>query len=146
MPARLRLSDAPQLFVLEDATGSGKTEAALILAHRLMNSGAGDGFYIGPPTMATANAMNARMAHAYARLYQDPMQASLVLAHGARGLHEAFQKSINLGENSEQNHQSYDGSDADPTATAQCTRWPAQTLQRGARSGLCNCSPMSWWS
>ncbi|MGQ7789555.1 hypothetical protein ACULNC_08720 [Shigella flexneri] len=29
----------PQLFILEDVTGAGKTEAALILAHRLMAAG-----------------------------------------------------------------------------------------------------------
>lgn len=46
------LPDAPCLFVLEDLTGSGKTEAALILAHRLMAQGLGDGIYVALPTMA----------------------------------------------------------------------------------------------
>jgi CRISPR-associated endonuclease/helicase Cas3 len=33
------LADDPQMFILEEVTGSGKTEAALCLAHRLMEKG-----------------------------------------------------------------------------------------------------------
>ena len=33
------LMNGPQLFVLEDVTGAGKTEAALLLAQRLMRAG-----------------------------------------------------------------------------------------------------------
>ncbi|MCU7837198.1 MAG: CRISPR-associated endonuclease Cas3'' [gamma proteobacterium symbiont of Taylorina sp.] len=50
----VKLADEPQIFMLEDVTGSGKTEAALILSHRLMSKGLSDGLYIGLPTMATA--------------------------------------------------------------------------------------------
>lgn len=132
----VEVTDAPQIFVLEDATGSGKTEAALILAHRLMDAGAADGFYIGLPTMATANAMYTRMAEAYAQLYTDPTQASLILAHGARGLHEAFQKSIALGENPARKRQSYGGSGADPTATAQCTQWLADNRKKALLASI----------
>jgi CRISPR-associated endonuclease/helicase Cas3 len=39
----VKIGEGPQLVVLEDLTGSGKTEAALVLAHRLMASGHGDG-------------------------------------------------------------------------------------------------------
>lgn len=42
----------PQLFILEDVTGAGKTEAALILAHRLMAAGKAQGLFFGLPTMA----------------------------------------------------------------------------------------------
>lgn len=49
--------EGAQLFILEDVTGAGKTEAALILAHRLMAAGKAKGIYFGLPTMATANAM-----------------------------------------------------------------------------------------
>ncbi|WP_171523372.1 hypothetical protein, partial [Acinetobacter baumannii] len=35
----------PRLYLIEDLTGSGKTEAALILAHRLMRAGAAEGLY-----------------------------------------------------------------------------------------------------
>lgn len=36
----------PQLFILEDVTGAGKTEAALILAHRLMAAGKAQGLFL----------------------------------------------------------------------------------------------------
>ncbi|MDQ7783247.1 MAG: CRISPR-associated endonuclease Cas3'', partial [Desulfomonilaceae bacterium] len=43
----------PQLWIIEDITGSGKTEAAIVLLHRLMQQGY-DGFFLALPTMATA--------------------------------------------------------------------------------------------
>ena len=46
------IDQSPQLFILEDVTGAGKTEAALVLTHRLLEAGAADGFYFGLPTMA----------------------------------------------------------------------------------------------
>lgn len=121
--ADVELSEQPQLFILEDATGSGKTEAALILAHRLMAAGAARGFYVALPTMATANAMYGRMARAYHHLYEDPAQASLVLAHGASWLHGEFQSSIDLGGHRDKATERYASGAADSTATAQCTRW-----------------------
>lgn len=51
------IAAGPQLFVLEELTGSGKTEAALTLAGRLMAAGCGQGIYFALPTMATADAM-----------------------------------------------------------------------------------------
>lgn len=72
----------PQLFIAEDETGSGKTEASLLLAHKLMSGGGADGLYIGLPTMATANAMFQRAAQTYRRLYDEHDAPSLALAHG----------------------------------------------------------------
>ena len=63
---------------MEDVTGAGKTEAALMLTRRLMASGCPDGFFIALPTMATANTMYGRIAQSYARLFANP--TSLVLA------------------------------------------------------------------
>ena len=62
----------PQLFILEDVTGAGKTEAALILTHRLMATGKAQGLYFGLPTMATANAMFDRMSESWLALYRVP--------------------------------------------------------------------------
>lgn len=83
-----------QLFLLEDVTGAGKTEAALILAHRLMARGKAQGIYFGLPTMATANAMYERMAKTWLALYQSDSRPSLVLAHSARRLMDRFNHSI----------------------------------------------------
>ncbi|HAT8012516.1 CRISPR-associated helicase/endonuclease Cas3 [Citrobacter rodentium] len=83
-----------QLFILEDVTGAGKTEAALILTHRLMAAGKAKGLFFGLPTMATANAMFDRLAQSWQALYQPGSRPSLVLAHSARGLMDRFNQSI----------------------------------------------------
>jgi CRISPR-associated endonuclease/helicase Cas3 len=90
--------EGPQLFILEDVTGAGKTEAALILTHRLMAAGKAQGLYFGLPTMATANAMFDRMSESWQALYQPGSRPSLVLAHSARGLMDRFNQSIWSGD------------------------------------------------
>lgn len=88
------LQDSPQLFVLEDVTGAGKTEAALILAHRLMAQGQGNGIYFGLPSMATSNQMYRRVGNVFRRFFTAEARPNLVLAHGARHLVEEFETSI----------------------------------------------------
>lgn len=91
----LHLEDAPQLHILEDVTGAGKTEAAFILLARLMANGRADGAYIALPTMATANAMYGRTAGVYRKLFREQGQLpSLVLAHGSRRLDPRFNDSL----------------------------------------------------
>lgn len=75
----VELGEGPQLFVLEDLTGSGKTEAALLLAQRLMTTGHGDGIYFALPTMATANAMHERVAPLVDALFEG--RPSYLLTH-----------------------------------------------------------------
>ena len=117
------LPHGPQIYLLEDVTGAGKTEAAVTLAHRLMAAGCADGFFIGLPTMATANAMYGRIAHVYGKLFSE--RASLALAHGQRNLVEAFAASVippGPGDD--------DARQADETATARCTAWLADHNKR----------------
>src|SRR6185312_12690040 len=57
----VELPVGPVLAIIEDSTGSGKTEAALTLAHRLLVDGRADGIFVGLPTMATAGAMFERL-------------------------------------------------------------------------------------
>lgn len=82
----MSLSQEPQLLILEDVTGSGKTEAAVTLAHRIQASGAADGVYLALPTMATSNAMHARVVgkDLHKRLFAG--EPSVVLTHGAARL------------------------------------------------------------
>lgn len=113
----------PQLFLIEDMTGAGKTEAAIILAHRLMQSGRADGIFVALPTMATANAMYDRMKDMYRRLFKEDATPSLVLAHGARNLHEGFASSIlDVG----QEELGYD----DTTSSAACAAWIADDRRK----------------
>jgi len=50
---RVALPSGPCLALVEDLTGSGKTEAALVLAHRLMQAGRADGLFVALPTIGT---------------------------------------------------------------------------------------------
>ena len=89
------LKEEPGLYIIEDLTGSGKTEAALMLYARLQRSGA-DGFYFALPTMATSNGMYDRIREMYRTYFTPGATVSLVLAHGASHLHEGFQESTLL--------------------------------------------------
>jgi CRISPR-associated endonuclease/helicase Cas3 len=71
------------MFIIEEITGAGKTEAALTLAGCIMTSGEADGLYFGLPTMATSNAMHGRVEEMYIKLYEKGINPSLVLAHSA---------------------------------------------------------------
>jgi CRISPR-associated endonuclease/helicase Cas3 len=89
---------APTLYIIEDLTGSGKTEAALILAHRLMAGGQAEGVYWALPTMATANGLYRRLEARYRRMFATGgATPSLVLAHSSRDINTAFQASIGNG-------------------------------------------------
>lgn len=81
--ADIPLPDGPMLAVIEDETGAGKTEAALLLAHRMVQAGKGRGIYFALPTMATADAMFARAAKIVGNMFEGPKMA---LAHGRAGL------------------------------------------------------------
>lgn len=80
----------PQIVVIEDGTGSGKTEAALLLASRMMAAGLGEGLFVALPTMATANAMHGRLEAALGGLFDG--EASLVLAHGKADLAQRLER------------------------------------------------------
>ncbi|MFZ1429007.1 MAG: CRISPR-associated helicase Cas3' [Geminicoccaceae bacterium] len=71
-------------MLIEDATGTGKTEAADLICQRLIALDRADGIYVGLPTMATADAAFARRAENgfVDQVYAAP--ADLVLAHSRR--------------------------------------------------------------
>jgi CRISPR-associated endonuclease/helicase Cas3 len=121
--ATVEIPQAPQIYLLEDVTGAGKTEAAIMLAYRLMAQGAAQGFFIGLPTMATANAMYQRVAQVYQKLFAG--NANLTLAHGFKTLVEEFAASILPADRPEQ-----DDAQLDETATARCTAWLADHSKR----------------
>jgi len=121
----------PCLFIFEDATGAGKTEASLLAAHALMARGEAEGFYIGLPTMATANGMYARLAASYRALFEDAGTAvpSLMLAHGARGISDAFVGSIGL-EHSKPSDSDEEGTDDVRESGAFCAAWLADNRKK----------------
>ncbi|MDY0301011.1 MAG: CRISPR-associated helicase Cas3' [Trichlorobacter sp.] len=124
---QVELSSRNQLFILEDVTGAGKTEAALTLAHRLMAQGLADGLYVALPTMATSNAMYERLGAAYRRLYAADALPSIVLAHGARHLSKLFRTSLALPE--DYGLQQHYGKD-DESIEAYCSAWLADSRKK----------------
>lgn len=122
----VEIDDSPQLFILEDVTGAGKTEAALALTHRLLTVGAADGFYFGLPTMATSNAMYKRVFDSYQMMFQaNESKPSIVLAHGAREMNELFQSSLLPSSKDDSDY-----SENDQTATAQCNQWLSDSRKK----------------
>ena len=114
----------PHLYIIEESTGGGKTEAAVTLAHRLMADGFASGIYIGLPTMATANAMYDRISGCYRNLYEPGQEPSLILAHGASRHSEMFMKSLeNSGGKSGYNF------DEKPSEVI-CSRWLADNKKK----------------
>ncbi|MCL3883011.1 CRISPR-associated helicase Cas3' [Marivita sp. GX14005] len=112
--SEIAMPEGPMLAVIEDETGAGKTEAALMLAQRMMAAGKGRGLYIALPTMATADAMFGRAAEAIGRLYNGA--PSLTLAHGRSGLSKAFADLV--------------GRDASGSGGPACALWLADNRRR----------------
>jgi len=90
----INIQQAPQLFIIEDETGAGKTEASLILLNRLMAEGLAQGFYIALPTMATADGIYPRVQKTYDKFYKEGEKPSLVLSHSSAKLSGKFTDTI----------------------------------------------------
>jgi len=117
------LSTGPQLVIIEEATGSGKTEAAITLSHRIMAEHGAEGIFFGLPTMATSNAMYGRLAKIYGRIFAPGEHPWIVLAHSASHLNTGFQESLY------RDTQGSYGSD-EQTASAACTAWLADNRKK----------------
>lgn len=125
----IAIPDGPQLFVLEDLTGAGKTEAALVLAHRLLSEGRADGLFFALPTMATANAMHARVARLLDALFDGP--ASYLLTHSGPQLTERDRIAIAGGA-----RDAFSGRDEQPTASRTAAAWLADGRKKALLADL----------
>ncbi len=79
----------PSLIILEAPTGTGKTEAALYLADRWLQSAKGRGIYIAMPTTATSNQMFSRTFEFLQHRYPDSL-VNLQLVHGQALLDDSY--------------------------------------------------------
>jgi CRISPR-associated endonuclease/helicase Cas3 len=125
--SQVSLPGGPTLFVLEDVTGSGKTEAAQILVHRLMAAGRASGAFWAMPTQATANAMYERQSNALHALFDErsPQRPSLVLAHGNARMHEGFRGTVIRNPGPER--ASAEADDPDVTSEVACSAFLANS-------------------
>jgi CRISPR-associated endonuclease/helicase Cas3 len=76
----------PGVYVIEDVMGSGKTEAALWLAYRLMVTDQARGLYFGLPTRVTSDRIHRRVRGFLAQVYPNGGEPPLV--HGQAWLKE----------------------------------------------------------
>ena len=77
---------APGCYIIEGPMGCGKTEAALLAAHRLIAANQARGLYFGLPTQTTSNRLYERVQPFLQNLLLN--SATLRLAHGASWLRE----------------------------------------------------------
>jgi CRISPR-associated endonuclease/helicase Cas3 len=118
------------LTIIEAPTGSGKTEAALAYASKLLTSdpGFGGSIIFALPTQATANAMLKRLEEVADKLFDGG--ASVVLAHGKRDLNPDFKTIL---ANSRLTAQGIE------EAGVQCSEWLGASKKRAflGQIGIC---------
>jgi len=106
------------LTLVEAPTGSGKTEAALAYAWRLIAAGLADSIVFALPTQATANAMLGRLKRIAPLLFED--HPNLLLAHGAARFNDDFS---NIKHAALVGYEQEDG-------WVQCSQWLAESRKR----------------
>ncbi|HHJ15650.1 MAG TPA: CRISPR-associated helicase/endonuclease Cas3, partial [Gammaproteobacteria bacterium] len=109
------------LTLIEAPTGSGKTEAAVAYAARMLAEGSAESVIFALPTQATADAMLERLAEVAARLFDN---ADIVLAHGKSRFNPLF---IDLKATAKR-RRLYDTKEQE--ASVQCALWLAQSRKR----------------
>lgn len=122
-PLQAMAADLPVsqgLTIVEAATGSGKTELALLQAWRLLDAGLADSIVFALPTQATANAMLGRLEQLATVLFEN--SPNLILAHGRANYQESF---IALKDAAKPKTEQ--GSEE---ALVQCAEWLAQSRKR----------------
>jgi CRISPR-associated endonuclease/helicase Cas3 len=110
-------TETPALVIVEAEMGKGKTEAALSIASRFLANGIGEGLTVTLPTMATSNAMFARVEDVVTRIFPTG-DVQFALAHGRSLRSDRFQTLI---------QRSLRARDPDATeASVMCARWLIQ--------------------
>lgn len=113
------LSLESALTIVEAPTGTGKTEAALAHAWRLVDAGLAESIIFALPTQATANAMFGRLEKAAPVLFAD--SPNLLLAHGYAKQNEAFAEL-------KKRRQPENGEEQD--GWVKCSEWLAESRKR----------------
>lgn len=110
----------PGLTLFEAPTGSGKTEAALAYASRLLAANIAESIIFALPTQATANAMLDRLEKIATKLY--PHGSNIILAHGKARYNPNFDEL-----RARANASNVQGKE---NATVHCAEWLAASRKR----------------
>jgi CRISPR-associated endonuclease/helicase Cas3 len=108
----------PGLTIIEAPTGSGKTEAALAYAWRIIDAGLADSIVFALPTQATANAMLGRLKLIAPHVFGE--QPNLLLAHGSARFNKEF---VKIKHAALKGYEKEDG-------WVQCSEWLAESRKR----------------
>ena len=111
------------LTIVEAPTGSGKTEAAIAYASRLLDASMADSIIFALPTQATANAMLVRLEEAATRLFEQG--ANLVLAHGKERFNSDFDRIKLAAKNND-----IQTNEQERAAQVQCAQWLGESRKR----------------
>ncbi|MDD4996831.1 MAG: CRISPR-associated helicase/endonuclease Cas3 [Syntrophales bacterium] len=109
----------PSLMLIEASTGSGKTEAAVAYAWKLLDHCMADSIVFALPTQASANAMLERVERFAEIIFGKG--ANVVLAHGKRDYNPKFRKLVEIAVRNNVD---------DEEASVQCAEWIAQSRKR----------------
>ncbi len=115
------LTAKQSLIIIEANTGSGKTEAALAYASKLLAHNLGDCIIFALPTQATANAMLERLESVAGKIFGS--NDNVILAHGKRDSNEHFKRII-------ERHKHSVSPQGDLEAGAQCSEWLSSSRKR----------------
>ena len=88
----LKIDKDPELFIIEDIMGAGKTEASFLLVNKIMQTKS-RGVFFALPSKATTNSFYERVSDIFPKFY-DNSNSSLVLMHGDRFLNDTFKNSL----------------------------------------------------
>lgn len=117
----VQFEKGPQLIVLEDSTGSGKTEAALILAKRMIAEKKVRGLFFALPTMATSDAIFERICPVVSELFEK--KPTVILTHGRAKQYQSIRQ-LRGGSN-------------DNTPEADHTEWLTDNRRRAMLASVC---------
>ncbi len=109
------------LVIIEANTGSGKTEAALAFASKLLAKKLADNITFALPSQATANAMFDRLESVADKIFAD--KSNIILAHGKSQSNPSFQALI-------KQNRAFISAQGDEDAGVQCSEWLASSRKR----------------
>ena len=109
------------IVIIEASTGSGKTEAALAFASKLLANKLADSITFALPSQATANAMFKRLNFVAEKIFQ--AKNNIILAHGKSQSNPHFQSLIKLSEK-------FESAQGNKEAGVQCSEWLASSRKR----------------